>query len=90
LKHGEIDIVAQDGESLVIVEVRLRRGASAGEALESVAYRKQTRLRRLATEYCVSLARPPTSVRIDVIAIAVDRTGSPTEVLLVQNAVEDE
>jgi putative endonuclease len=89
LKSGEIDIVAEEGGCLVLVEVRLRRGGSAGWALESVARLKQQRLRRLAAEYCAGLASPPAAVRIDVVAISLTHAGEVGEVLLVQNAIED-
>jgi putative endonuclease len=58
LKGGEIDIVADHNGCLVIVEVRLRRGAGTGIALESVARKKQERLRRLSMEYCAGRRRP--------------------------------
>jgi putative endonuclease len=89
LKSGEIDIVAEEGGCLVLVEVRLRRAHGAGHALESVARMKQERLRRLAMEYCLGLPAPPACVRIDVVAISVGRSGRVSELVLVQNAVED-
>jgi putative endonuclease len=90
LRRGEIDLVAQDGDALVIVEVRLRRGVGAGAALESVARRKQQRLRLLAEEYRARLPEPPASIRIDVVAVALDWSGRLREVVLIKNAVEDE
>jgi putative endonuclease len=90
MKGGEIDLIADHDGCLVFIEVRLRRGAAAGAALESVAHRKQERLRRLAADYCVRLPSPPASVRIDVVAVALDRQGRVDEIVLVQNAVEDE
>ncbi|MGB6837955.1 MAG: YraN family protein, partial [Dehalococcoidia bacterium] len=35
-REGEIDLVAQQGDVLVFVEVRARRGEGAGTAAESV------------------------------------------------------
>ncbi|HTE86904.1 MAG TPA: YraN family protein [Dehalococcoidia bacterium] len=90
LPGGEIDIVADHNGCLVLIEVRLRRGAGAGEALESVARRKQNRLRRLSKEYCATLSAAPESVRIDVVAVSLDRRGRVQDVLLIENAVEDE
>ena len=90
LKNGEIDLVADHDGCLVLIEVRLRRGASSGEALESVARRKQGRLRRLSKEYCATLVQAPESVRIDVVAISLDRGGRVQDIVLVQNAVEDD
>ncbi len=46
-KYGEVDIVARDGATLVICEVKTRTGTSHGTGLEAVTGRKATRLRRL-------------------------------------------
>lgn len=43
-RHGEIDLVMRDGDMLVFVEVRYRRGASFGGALASVTAAKRRRL----------------------------------------------
>lgn len=88
LKSGEIDIVAEEGSCLVLVEVRLRRGGSAGAALESVARLKQKRLRQLAAEYAAGISGPPPAIRIDVVAISLTGSGRVEEIRLVQNAVE--
>ena len=45
---GEIDIVARDGDVLVVCEVKTRRGDGFGHPLEAVTARKAARLRRLA------------------------------------------
>jgi len=42
--HGEIDLVMCDGEELVFVEVRLRRGGAWVSGVESVDGRKRRRL----------------------------------------------
>jgi putative endonuclease len=68
--RGEIDIVAVDGTTLVLVEVRTRRTGSAGSAAESVGHTKRRRLRRLAAVYLqANPHRGP--VRGDVVAITV-------------------
>jgi putative endonuclease len=46
----EIDLLARDGDCLVFVEVRLRRGDRYGSALDSVDARKQARLRAALRE----------------------------------------
>jgi len=86
--RGEIDLVAEHDGCLVFVEVRLRRGAHVDSALESVAAAKQRRLRRLAGEYCVLHGRALDPVRIDVVAVSLDRQGRLRDIRLVQNAVE--
>lgn len=46
--QGEVDIVARDGATLVIVEVKTRRSTRFGSPLEAVTPTKVARLRRLA------------------------------------------
>ncbi|MBO2518191.1 MAG: YraN family protein [Firmicutes bacterium] len=73
---GELDLVALDGEILVFVEVRTRRGGPAGTPEESVDRAKQARLQRLASAF---RARHPLHrsrpARIDVIALRLHREG---------------
>ena len=89
LHGGEIDLIAKQAGCLVFVEVRLRRGAGTGVALESVTPRKQRRLQRLVAEYCAALTEPPENVRVDVVAVALDRAGWLEEIVLIENAVEE-
>jgi putative endonuclease len=64
----EIDILARDGNALVAVEVKLRRGRRFGKAAEAVDARKLARV-KVALEGIA--AGWPTSLipRIDVVAI---------------------
>lgn len=71
-RDGELDIVAQDVDTLVFVEVRRRRSADFGGALASVNRAKRARLAQAARRYLYAhtqggrLALPP--CRFDVIA----------------------
>ena len=47
-RAGELDIVARDNDTLVIIEVRTRSGDAYGGAAASVDFRKQAKLRRAA------------------------------------------
>lgn len=64
----EIDIVARDGDTLVAVEVKVRRSDRFGRAVEAVDGRKLERIRRAMSGMIRSLDAPASS-RIDVIAI---------------------
>jgi putative endonuclease len=46
--EGEVDIVAMDGDVLVVCEVKTRRGVGFGTPLDAVTPAKAARLRRLA------------------------------------------
>lgn len=66
-RAGEIDLVAQDGDTLVFVEVRLRRDASFGGAAESVGAAKRARLVAAARRYLAG--RPEVPCRFDVLLL---------------------
>ncbi|HEY2434268.1 MAG TPA: YraN family protein [Vicinamibacterales bacterium] len=66
---GEIDIVAQDGDTLVFVEVRARATDEFGTAAESVTRAKQRRLARLAIDYLARRQVADRPCRFDVVAI---------------------
>jgi len=68
-KVGELDVVARDGKTLVFVEVRSRRSAEYGCALDAVSWHKRRKVTRVAMAYLA--ARKPRFVdaRFDVVAI---------------------
>lgn len=74
-RHGEIDIVALDGDCLVVCEVKTRTGLGFGDPVEAVTWRKYARLRRLAGAWMADRADaaltggPPAAIRIDVVGI---------------------
>ncbi len=70
LMRGELDIVAEDGGTLVFVEVRSRHGAS-GTAEESVTPAKRRQLLLLAQAYLAShgMHEEQADWRVDVIAL---------------------
>jgi len=88
-REGEIDIVAQDGETLVFVEVRTRRGDALGGPAESVTAGKEARLVAAATAYVQSLPEPPTDQRIDVVAIQLSPGGRLLAVDHIEGAVAE-
>lgn len=74
---GEIDIVALDGDELVVVEVKTRRSVGFGHPFEAVNDVKRDRLWQLAQRWRAEhrdLARGRT-FRLDVIGILGDPPG---------------
>jgi putative endonuclease len=65
---GEIDLIAQDGATLVFVEVRMRSGKRFGGALGSVTPRKRARIAAAARHYLMRLGREP-RCRFDVVTV---------------------
>ena len=58
-RFGEIDLIMQDGATVVFIEVRLRRNAGFGGAAASIDARKQKRIISTAQQYLAGLARVP-------------------------------
>jgi putative endonuclease len=65
-RFGEIDLIMQDGPSLVFIEVRLRRNPDFGGAAASIDSRKQQRIIRTAQQYLAGLNHIP-PCRFDVV-----------------------
>jgi len=70
-KHKEIDIIAKDGNELVIVEVKTRQSDEHGEPDLAVTYQKQTRLIYAANAYIFS-HNLDINTRFDIISIVFD------------------
>lgn len=85
---GEIDIVAQEGNTLAFVEVRTRQGNSFGTPEESITARKKRRLCQLAESYLERCDRPFEGYRIDVVVIELTPAGIVRRIELIRNAVE--
>jgi putative endonuclease len=66
---GEIDIVALDGRTLVVCEVKTRSGLGFGTPLEAVTPRKAHRLRLLAVAWVRAHGLVFDQIRIDVIGV---------------------
>ncbi|MGB9773950.1 MAG: YraN family protein [Bacteroidota bacterium] len=68
-EHGEIDIIAWDGEVLVFVEVKLRRSRRFGVPEDSVTARKQQHIKRAAEGFLYERGIQDVECRFDVVAI---------------------
>ncbi|BAU86377.1 endonuclease [Streptomyces laurentii] len=90
-REGEIDIVARDGDTLVVCEVKTRREGPFEHPMAAVTPRKAERLRHLAACWLHRYGAPPGtppgappdgrpsagSVRIDLVGIVLPRRGAP-------------
>lgn len=74
-RYGEVDLVAQDGDTLVFVEVKARRNGAFGIPEESVTERKRERLAKTAQIYLQQRKIEQSAWRIDVVAITLQRDG---------------
>ncbi|MFC6088612.1 YraN family protein [Saccharothrix lopnurensis] len=73
--EGELDIIATDGDRLVVVEVKCRSGTSRGTPLEAVGETKLARVRRAALRWLAVQRIGRVEVRYDVVAIEWPPTG---------------
>ncbi len=89
-RGGELDLVALDGAMLVCVEVRVRSEAGHGTAAESVVGVKTKRvLHAVAAFIDAHPAHADRLVRIDVVAITLDRAGRVAETLHIRDALSE-
>jgi len=89
--YGEIDLVAEDGDDLVFIEVKTRRGTAYGRPEEAVTLRKQRKLLEIASYYLDLHTCSERSWRIDVVAVqlSVHRAGwEVEEIRIYQHAVQ--
>ncbi|MEA2681721.1 MAG: putative endonuclease [Chloroflexota bacterium] len=77
LPGGQVDVVALDGDCLVIVEVKARSSDAYGVPAEAVDQRKRSRLRHLAGAYAAAHPGLGRRLRVDVVAVSLDRAGAP-------------
>ena len=85
--HGEVDIVALDGDCLVFLEVRTRSGSNFGSPEESITPDKERKLIATAEAYMQSREDLPEEWRIDFVAVDVDGQGRITRIERTENAV---
>jgi len=74
--YGELDIIARHRDVIVFVEVRARHAASTEAAFESIQAPKQRKLEKSALAYLEAHHLEDSMWRIDVIAIALSRSGA--------------
>ncbi len=78
-REGEIDLVAADGDALVICEVKTRRAGRYEHPMAAVRPEKTARLRTLAERWMARHGGPPPGgVRIDVVGVVLPTRGAPS------------
>ena len=77
-RTGEIDIVAQDGDALVVCEVKTRRAGVFEHPMAAITPLKTERLRGLAERWLQEHGgAPPGGVRIDLVGVLLPDRGAP-------------
>jgi putative endonuclease len=83
---GEVDLIARDGDSLVFIEIKTRRGRSLEYAKEAVNQRKRRQLSKVALAYMKANGCADARARFDVVVINLD--GGEQEIEVVRNAFD--
>ncbi|GAC68994.1 YraN family protein [Gordonia soli] len=78
-RYGELDIIAADGSTLVIVEVKTRASQMYSDPTLAVTPTKLTRMRRLAQIWLSEQERGWSQIRFDVVAVQLD-SATPDDV----------
>lgn len=85
-RWGELDVVAEDKNTLVFVEVKTRSVGSLGKPFEAVNYYKIKSLLKTAQNYKLHNPKTPEQLRLDVISIVL---GSPPEIEYFENIYQE-
>jgi putative endonuclease len=86
-RYAEIDLICQQGEELVLVEVKARQGIGFGFPEEAVTRIKQEKIQAAAQAFILSHPHLPPKVRFDVIAIILSASGEILNLKHYQNLV---
>jgi putative endonuclease len=87
-RGGEIDIIARDGQTIVFIEVKTRRGFDFGAGGEAVGPLKRRRMAAIALDFLARQHVTHVPCRFDVIVI--DCSGPTPRIELFQNAFDVE
>ena len=68
-RFGEIDIVADDGGTVVFVEVKTKTGSDFGDPVEEVTTQKQRQIISMGWAYATASCPRDTPCRFDVVTV---------------------
>jgi putative endonuclease len=86
--EGELDIIAEQGDALVFVEVRTRRGSRFGTPEDSITWAKRMHLIAAAQAYLQAHSMEDREWRVDVVAVEMTARGELVRVDVIENAIE--
>lgn len=82
--RGELDIIAETGDTLVFVEVKTASSDTMGPPQSWVTPQKQQQIGRVAQEYLYEIDADDIECRFDV--IGVKKVGSTAKIIHIENA----
>jgi putative endonuclease len=77
-REGEVDLIATDGQRLVVCEVKTRSGTGYGEPSEGVTPAKAARIRRVTAAWLRAYRVGWCEIRFDVLAVLCPQQGPVT------------
>jgi len=80
-RYGEVDIIAQDGDTMVFVEVKTRGSDRFGPPQQSVDLRKQRHIISVSQTYLAHRGPADCPVRFDVVSIELRDGRYSTEII---------
>lgn len=83
-RFGEIDLIMRDGEKLVFVEVKTKKGLKFGTPEEMFTRGKYNKVKRMATVYLKGKDVP---CRIDMMAVELDQNNGVVALRHYENVV---
>ncbi|AOR23263.1 YraN family protein [Clostridium taeniosporum] len=83
---GEIDIICIKNSTLIIIEVKGRYDYSFGIPKESVSFKKQKNIIKVATSYIYYQKLNNSNVRFDVIEVYLNRVNSSYKINHIKDA----
>ena len=87
-RFGEVDLIADHGEDLVLVEVKSRRSEDFGRPADAVNFAKRRKLSRLADFYVQTHHLTEVNCRFDVIELLLAPRNRVEQVNLIEDAFE--
>jgi putative endonuclease len=85
-RNGEIDIIANDGITLVFIEVKTRTSILYGYPREAVNIEKQAKIRQIALQYIGEVGMSKRHIRFDVVEVMLDSFYRARKIHLIKNA----
>ena len=91
LGRYELDVIAEEGDTIAFVEVKTRRGTDGDtfEPADNVHHVKQTHIRAAARWYLCNHYDPDRYYRYDVVSVVVPTHGRP-QVEILRDAFRDD
>jgi len=87
-RHDELDLIAQEDETLVFVEVKTRKNENYGRPASSVNRDKRRKLSRAAVSFLQKRKLQPPTIRFDIIEVVGELDGGTPEIRHIENAFQ--